>query len=309
MTSGFNANVPARKPRTQIGRVITELTSESEEVAGASVPESAGLDGVEAARLESIDDADGGPAPRTAAPPTASRNGPAPTTAPVAQEASRVAAGRERLDALRQRLAVAARPSAASTEPRRTAAAVLEVVDQLRARLDAVIRERSALADTLEEARSELARAEAELEKERKMRLASEARDEERARIADEAVAEAEALAAERDQVLAELNEQRRLDDEQTELLEEAEAALGVRDAERASAAAEMAELRKLLEARAVEIDDLESRLRAGAADHARTQSRCRELEAEVAKLGEAREALETIEATVTRPVPAPPAR
>src|SRR5690606_40868619 len=112
-----------------------------------------------------------------------------------------------------------ARPPVEEVEPARMAAAVREVIDELRARLDNAIQERTRLAEELEEVRAALARAQAEIERERAARAAAEARAEERARIADEAVAEAEAVAAERDQVLAELAERRRLDEEQAAVL------------------------------------------------------------------------------------------
>ncbi|HWV58934.1 MAG TPA: hypothetical protein VNZ57_15880, partial [Longimicrobiales bacterium] len=218
------------------------------------------------------------------------------------QDASRLASTRDRIAALRERLAAAARPPAPDEpEPEATAAAVREVVEELRSRLDAVIRERAELAKSLEEARDALARAEAEIARERKARVAAELKAEERARIADEAVAEAEAVAAERDQILAELSEQRRLDDEQAALLLEAESALDQRDAEKAALARELEKVLALVDAREAEIADLEGKLEVAAAERARLEARIRELEAEVARLTEASKALRAIEETVKR--------
>src|SRR5690606_6263329 len=113
------------------------------------------------------------PAPRAAAPPPAS---------------PRLAAGRERVATLRGRLAAAARPPVTEAEPKRAAAAVMEVVEDLRARLDDALRERGELAGALDEAQAQLQRVETELRRERKLREAVEARSEERARVAEEAV-------------------------------------------------------------------------------------------------------------------------
>ena len=306
MKSGFNANVPARKPRTRIGQVLTELTSEAEEANGdAAEAQAAVLVETELAD-EREPAAHAGETPAEAeAQPTSEPVGPgtarAKTPSRPSHGSERLAAGHERVSSLRERLAAAARAPVAGAEPKRTAAAVLEVVEDLRDRLDLAIRERSEMAEGLDEMRGALARAQAELDKERKAREVVEARRDESARIAEEAVTEAEALASERDQVLSELAEQRRLDDEQAALLLEAEDLIARRDAERAAAAKEAAALRAQLEARAVEIADLESQLQAADAEKSRVEARCRELEAEVAELTEAREALDAIEATVNR--------
>jgi hypothetical protein len=318
MTGGFDANVPARKPRTRIGRVLNELTSDT----GSDEPEEV-LEGDGIGDLFVVDESADAGEPTASAPPDAIDRAPSngtptkvateageiggdardaavpstPAAAPV--DSARLAAGRERVASLRERLASASRASVAGNEPKRTVATVVGVLEDLRARLETAIRERGEMARELDEARVTLARAESELQKERRVRGAIEAREQERIRIAEEALAEAEALAAERDQVLSELSEQRRLDDEQATLLAEAEAALENRDQERAAAAAQIADLREQLEARAVQIADLESRLQAGRSDQARLEARCRDLETEVAELAEARQALEAIEATL----------
>jgi DNA repair exonuclease SbcCD ATPase subunit len=323
MRSHFNANVPTRMPTTQIGRVLKELASEESEQDATGAEEtvhpvianggSTGELDREHSELEEPEPVASQPlappsreavaveAPRAEAPPRPAAPEPAPSPAGQTREQSRLASGHERVAALRQRLAIAAQPSTAATDPKRTAATVREVVEELRARLEVSIQERSQLLETLEETRAALARAESELERERKTRVAAETRAEDRQRIADDAVAEAEALATERDQVLAELAEQRRLDDEQTALLVEIEASLTAREAERASSGRELAELRDDLDLKALEVADLESRLQAEAADRAKLESRLRETEAEVARLKEASVALEAIEAMVTR--------
>ena len=114
-------------------------------------------------------------------------------------------------------------------------------------------------------------------------------------------MAEAEALAAERDQILAELTEQRRLEEEQNAFLAEAEASIAQRVAEREAITRELVEVRELLGLRTAAIADLEFRLETEASERARVQVRCRELEAEIARLGEAHEALESIDALVAR--------
>ena len=269
--SGFNANVAARKPRTGIGRVIAELSSQPAGE-GASVEEQ-----IVAHIAEAV--------------PEVVSSTPAPT---------KPAAGREQVERLRERLAAAARPPLGEVEPQRTAVAVRDLVEGLRARLDMAVRERSELAGQLIEAQAALSRAQAELQKERRLRSAVEAQAEERQQIADDAVAEAEALAAERDQVLVDLAEQRRLENDQSALLLEAEAVLGRREAERSAAARDLAETRELLELGKADLADLEARLQAEVADKKRIEARCRELEAELARMTRATEALESIEA-ITR--------
>jgi hypothetical protein len=279
--SGFNANVAARKPRTGIGRVISELQSQPPEEAPA-------VDEKVVAHIAAE------VAPAAVAPPAPPVAQPEPKPEPRPS-----GSGREQVDRLRERLAAAARPLG-EVEPQRTAAAVRDLVDGLRARLDMAVREKSELAGQLTEAQAALARAEADLRRERRMRAAVEAQAEEREKIARDAVAEAEALASERDQILADLTEQRRLESEQNALLLEAEAVLGRRDAERSAAARDLAEARELLELGKADAADLEARLQAEIADRKRVEARCRELEAELSRMTQATEALESIEA-ITR--------
>jgi chromosome segregation ATPase len=276
MMSGFNANVALRKPRTTIGRVLSEMTAqpETEETVARAAPPAAEPDikpEVREVREE-----------------------------PKKPASERAPGSREQVERLRERLAAAARPPIGAAEPQQTAAAVKEVIDGLRARLEGAVKERAELSKALDEARAALGRAEKDLQKEKKMRAAVETQAEDRQRIADDAVAEAEALASERDHVLADLAEHRRLESEQGALLNEAEIALGKRDAERSAAARELAEARQLLSLRTADMADLEARLRSETADRVRMHERCRELEAEVARLSRASDALESIEA-ITR--------
>jgi len=246
MTTGFDANVPARKPRT-ISRVLTELTS--------SPPDP--LSGTER----------GNEKPATielAATPTPAVPKPSPRVAHGKN-------GKERAASLRERLAMTAH-AAGAAEPEQTAARVRELIEAMRARLETAIEEQTRLAGELEEARGALGRAEAELKKERRARAALEGQAEERHRIAEEAVAEAEALAAERDQVLEEITGLRRLE-EQAALLQEAEA----------------------------ELADLDGRLKEAQSGRARAEARCRELTADVERLSAAGEALEALETLVRR--------
>jgi chromosome segregation ATPase len=248
-TRGFDANVPARKPRP-ISRVLSELTADS---ANGKPPAS-----IEPVALASTPEV-------TAAPATLKQSPRVP----------REKSGRERTASLRERLAATARGSAGEAEPEQTAAAVRELIDRLHAKLETAIEERSQLAGELDEARTALARGEAELKKERRARASLEAQAEERRRIAEEAVAEAEALAAERDQVLEEIAGLRRLED-QAGLLQEAEA----------------------------ELLDLDTRLQEAQSGRARSEARCRELTSEVERLSAAGAALENLEALVRRAPP-----
>jgi chromosome segregation ATPase len=295
MRSGFDANVPARKPRTQAGRVLLQLASDPQpdaEVAVEPVPTEAP------------------PAAAPAAPPVAAPARPLPATSDVATprvapaettERSRLAASQERLAALRERLAAAERAPQPGRAARRTPGEVREAIEQLRARTEAALKEKAELALALEETRAALERAAAELERERRARAAAEAVGAERQQIADDAVAEAVALAAERDQMLAELTAQRRLDDEQSALLAQAEAALGARETERAAAASQIAELRDLADERGLEAAELRARADADAVERRRLEERCRTLEAEVARLGDVDDALGAIEAAIAR--------
>jgi hypothetical protein len=294
MTGGFQANVPVRKPRTKIARVISELTAgppEGVQPSGERVEDAA------PPARDAANDARESRGAEVLAAALVARPSAAPATRkPTA--ASPVSDAREQIARLKERLA-AAQARTGVIEPKRTAAAVREVVDGLRDRLEMSARERSELAEALDEARATLARTVAELERERRAREVFEAQAEERRRIADDAVAEAEALAAERDQVLGELAQHRRLEGEQTSLLTQVEAALAQRDAEREAAARELAETRDLVNLRAAEIADLEARIRDEAAGRARAEAQSRTLEAEIARLSEAQDALQTIEAAL----------
>ena len=327
MTGGFDANVPMRKPRTKIARVISELTSAPaggeerraerveptppedtvvERVYGAfraaphPAPESETVSASTSARAPDPAPAYAPAPPYMPARPAAERPPAAPARRATAAP-SPVAGSREQIAKLRERLAATAHPRTGAAEPQRTAAAVREIVDGMRDRIEASARERSELAMALETARTALAQANADLSRERRTREGLAAQAEERRLIADDAVAEAEAMAAERDQVLGELAEHRRLEGDQTSLLTEVETALAERDEERESMARELAEARNLANARAAEILELETRLEDEKAIRVRAEARGRELEAEIARLSEAREALEVIEATLHR--------
>ncbi len=255
MTTGFDANVPARKPRT-ISRVLTELTASPPDPlspslrSGQAVPERGNE---KPATIELTAE------PQPAAPKASPR-------------VTRGNNGKERTASLRERLAMTAHASSGGAEPQQTAAAVRELIEAMRARLESAIEERTRLAGELEEVRAALSRGEAELKKERRARTALEAQAEERRRIAEEAVAEAEALAAERDQVLEEIAGLRGLED-QAALLQEAEA----------------------------ELADLDGRLQEAQSGRARAEARCRELTSEVERLSAAGEALEALESLVRR--------
>src|SRR6266852_5370637 len=125
VTTGFDANVPARKPRT-ISRVLSELTA---------VPEN----GKPPATIELTATA---PAPDVTPPPAAPK--PSPRVARGKSGQERAGAGAA---SLRERLAMTAHRSAAGAEPQQTAAAVRELIEAMRARLESAIEERTRLAD------------------------------------------------------------------------------------------------------------------------------------------------------------------
>jgi chromosome segregation ATPase len=299
MKSAFDASVPARKPKTQIGRAITELTSPTES-APEEEPQS-----VPAATAPAPPPAP--PIRETPPPPTPVRR--VAESAPVQrgpiglhQETTHVATEWERLAALRERLALAAEPRSVGSEPQHTAAAVGRVIEELRARLEASVKERVDAAHTLETTRSALARAEIDLERERRQRADIESRADERGQVAAQAVAEAEALASERDLMLSELAERRRLENEQTLLLTDAEEALNRHRSAHETTARELLNMRDLLDLRAAEVVNLENRLQGEVSERARLEARCRQLEAQISHLGEATDALEAIKAMIAPP-------
>jgi chromosome segregation ATPase len=294
--SAFESSVPARKPRTQIGRVLTELTAqpgdEAEAPAG-DAPRLSAENGSETLAPGSAGGSTSSPAVR-ADEPLALPQEPA-----MQQDATRVAGEWDRLAALRKRLEAAAQPPSIGIEPQHTAAAVRKHIDELGARAERATRERAELAKTLEETRQAFARTQAELEQERKTRRQVEAQTAEREQVALEAVAEAEALAGERDLVLGQLAEHRRLENEERALLAEAEAALTRHRAANEAVVRELADARQLLDLRATEISELRLRIETEAAEKARVEARCRELEAELARAAETAEALAAIKEMV----------
>src|SRR5687767_855695 len=131
MSGGFQANVPVRKPRTKMARVISELTSgppEGAEPSGDRVVE----DPAPRAR-DAVADAG---VPRGAAVLSAALIArPSAAMPPRMPAASPVSDAREQIARLKERLA-AAQARTGALEPKRTAAAVREVVDGLRDRLE-----------------------------------------------------------------------------------------------------------------------------------------------------------------------------
>ena len=294
MKTSFDASVPARKPKTHINRVLTELTARTETAKIEAVPDEA--------KPELVPDA-----------PEASASVPANGTTALQQRwgnesaaSQRDAIGLpeaptggtgdwERLAILRERLNAAAQPRSVGSEPQDTAVAVRKLIDDLRARLDAAVTERSEMAQTLEATRAALARTESELEQERKTRADLEAQADERAQVATQAVAEAESLAAERDLVLGQLADRRRLAHEQSTLLAEAEAALSKLSSQNEATALELAEAREMYELRAAEVADYESRLRTEVGERTRVEARCRELEARLSESASAMQDIRTM--------------
>lgn len=300
MKTGFDASVPARKPKTQIGRALSEFTSRSATQAIEEVEDTG-----RALEPDAPDEAAApvvsqpAPAPRAPQRQRSESGGSARDVLALRPDSSSVSTGWERVAALRERLAQTAQPRPTAIEPQHTAAAVGKLIEELRARLETALRERSETARALEETRTALARAETDLERERRARADIEARADERGQVAAQAVAEAESLASERDLVLNELAERRRFEDAQAALLADVETALNRRDAEIAAASREASEVREMLELRVAEIADLETRLQAEAAERARVEARCQQLESDNAALAEAADALEAIKAMI----------
>ena len=295
MRSAFETSVPARKPKTQIGRVLTELTTQPAaiEPVDDAVDQHSGPNGNDIpAAPQTSDTAE----PRV---PRGEERVAVPHEPVAVQDATRVSSEWDRLAALRKRLELAAQPPSLGTEPQHTAAAVRKHIDELRARAEGAVRDRAELAKMLEETRNALRRAEAELEQERKIRRQVETQAAEREQVALDAVAEAEALAGERDMVLSELAERHRLQSEERGLLAEAETALNRHRAANETAARELADARHLLDLRATEISDLETRIQTEAAERARSEARCRELEGELARMAQTAEALAAIKEMV----------
>src|SRR5262245_28941534 len=121
MTRGFDANVPARKPRPKISRVISELTSgavgDADEGKGIStLEESLPLDLPPAGSQGNVTPE------RAAELPPVSETSPAARPKPVSRPASRGSNGRERIARLRERLEVTAQVPTGAAEPKRAAA-------------------------------------------------------------------------------------------------------------------------------------------------------------------------------------------
>jgi chromosome segregation ATPase len=286
--SAFDTSVPARKPKTQIGRVLTEMTTEPAEPVETTE---------EIATYHSGQNGHAFPAEALATEPALAEPVASASVreASVQQDAARVSSEWDRLAELRKRLEQAAQPPSLGSEPQHTATAVRKHIEELRARAEHALRERAELARVLDETRAALARVEAELEQERKIRRHIEAQAAEREKVALDAVAEAEAMAGERDMVLGELAERRRLQSEERVLLTEAEAALNRHRTANEAAAKELAGARHLLDLRATEISELELRIQSEASDRAKIEGRVRELESELSRMAQTAEALAAI--------------
>lgn len=271
MKSAFDANVPKRKPRTRLGTMLADIEVPEAEADPRPTPE-----------VEAIPEAEANPTQvRTAEPKVdAARAEPAPAQAVVAAKAQaprtvvaakalapapkRVAAarpsravpggevvqaGRDRLEALRQRLAVAERVRQPALEPALTADRVRDTVAQLKSRLDEVLTERKGLLTGLEQARQALATAVTDVERERSDRSSADSLAEERGRVADALMAESEALADERDQALARISDLKLLDEEQSAVLQQMEEGLAQRTEELNTAQTHAEGLRSALDA------------------------------------------------------------
>lgn len=232
------------------------------------------------------------PAVRRAPPAPASETRPAPG-------ADVVRAGRDRLDALRQRLAVAERSRQPTIEPALTADRVRETVAQLRTRLDEVVAERKSLLTSLDEVRQVLSQTQAELERERAEKLAADGLASERGRVAEALMAEGEALADERDQGLMRIAELKLLDEEQAGLLNEMEAALAARTEELSETQRDREGMRQALEAVQTDLALTEGQLDEEREARLRLTRQVEDLTAQLSRAESAKSALSEIQRLV----------
>lgn len=211
-----------------------------------------------------------------------------------------VKAGRERIDALRERLAEAARRTQdPAPEPLTTASRIRATVESLRRELTTSHSLRKSLQAKVDAQANQLISIKNDLEKERRSRQSAEDLAAERERVTTELLDESEALAEERDLALSRIAELRALESSREEVLAELETALHEKDSALDTARARIQELQDAMEATTTEMSVLESKL-AEARDTAQAAAtKIESLEEEVREARATRDALLEIERLV----------
>ncbi len=328
MKSAFDANVPRRKPRTRLGTMLADIetpeVSPEPEIeaskpkaeapkaqaktaeAAVTEPKKTVPDEAKATVQPQVDstpaDEQATPSARIEAPkalrPAAKRAAVSRATR-AAPAGEVVQAGRDRLDALRQRLAVAERVRQPALEPALTADRVRDTVAQLKSRLDEVLTERKALLSGLEQARQALASAVSDVAREQNDRAAADALAEERGRVADALMSESEALADERDQALARISDLRLLDEEQSAVLQQMEDSLASRSEELTTSQSDAEALRGTLDATQTDLSLTIGQLEEERDNAARLSRQVADLEGQLSQAENAKSALSEIQRLV----------
>lgn len=309
MKSAFNKNVPKKKPRTRLGTMLAELPAPEVDsdlpapAAEAPAPEPEAIAAPEPVlEPEPVVEPEP-PKPKAKPKAKAKKAEPAPPKKRPLMEppaAEVVKSGRDRIDELKKRLAVASRRNAEpAPAPAATASRVRETVASLRAELERVQSEKRALADTLEDRDQRITHLEADLDTERKAKTAAESLAGERQEVADALIEESEALAEERDRALARIGELTELDKTQRELVVAIEAELEKKDEALATARESATELNDALAATTAELQLVEGRLADETAARASLAARVAELEADLLRAQSAKEALSEIQRLV----------
>jgi chromosome segregation ATPase len=320
MKSGFDANVPKRKPRTRLGVMLSELDENASSSPPAtplleesSAPELGAplgaSDHVESALADAFSDglvvvappvAAVPPPPASAPPPMADARPHRPAAPEIQAGGTTVKTGKARIAELRARLDAAnKRREEKPPEPEATASRVRETVAALSQRLEQTRADTAALTKALESAKRELGETQEQLELERKARIGAETLAAERQTVADELLVESEALAQERDRALSCIAELKELDAQQAALLSQLESTLAERDKALDKAQAQVVELRAAAEAATADADAMQARLHLVLSERSDLEARVGRLEAELSRAISARQALGEIQKLV----------
>ena len=205
-------------------------------------------------------------------------------------------AGKDRVAKLKQRLqTIGGRGDRVAQPPAQTAEVAKQFVTDLQERLDAAALEREVLQADLvrireerDDLRTRLAEKEGALEQVRSDLS-------ERESLMTDLMAEAEALAAERDQAFSRIVELKALDEQQTRLLQEVESTLEGRQQELEQAFDLQRDLKQQLAGRSEELARRAADLAGRTAERDELQVRIGHLETELQDLGASREALSQI--------------
>ena len=211
-----------------------------------------------------------------------------------------VKAGRERIEALRARLAEANRRTLEpSPEPSTMASKVRATVEALRNELIAEKDARRTLQSKVDRQAAHLSALQEELKKEKRARENAEALAAERERVTAELLDESEALAEERDRALSRIAELRTLESTRGEILSELETALQEKDVALELARRRMQELQEALDSSSAEMSLTELKLADAREVAEQAAHRVAALEKEVAEASETRDALLEIQKVV----------